>query len=332
MPRRTVAAKEASDFPSFSSNITNATPPSSTGEVTASDSKKRRGRKPKGGKVIKDIVHSSNSTTDESPNVILHLRCSLADLTSNNRSLSPEGTNETNLIETTVDKVGITGDLTYAFLQSHQPKTSFVVQDNTNQESSLQCKHDDDALLWRKIKQLGSLLHENNISDKQSACFWCTCEFDSPPIFIPSSELGGQYSVYGCFCSPECGVAYLMDQKIDSSSKFERYSLMNHLYCPTFGYTKNIKPAPDPHYTLDKFFGNLSIQEYRRLLKSERLLMVVDKPLTRVLPELHQDNTDFGSTAGTTTTSGSSDMYRLKRRTTQPDKKTVVNNTFGCGY
>ena len=35
-------------------------------------------------------------------------------------------------------------------------------------------------------------------------------------------------------------------------------------------YTKNIKPAPNPHYTLEKFYGNLSIQEYRRLLKNAR--------------------------------------------------------------
>ena len=38
-----------------------------------------------------------------------------------------------------------------------------------------------------------------------------------------------------------------------------------------------------------KFYGNLSIQEYRKLLKSEHLLCVLDKPLTRVLPELHED-------------------------------------------
>jgi hypothetical protein len=28
-------------------------------------------------------------------------------------------------------------------------------------------------------------------------------------------------------------------------------------------------------------------------LKNERLFLVVDKPLTRILPELHEDNDDF---------------------------------------
>jgi hypothetical protein len=44
---------------------------------------------------------------------------------------------------------------------------------------------------------------------------------------------------------------------------------------------------------LEKYYGNLTIQEYRALLRSERLFLVVDKPLTRIMPELHEDNDDF---------------------------------------
>jgi hypothetical protein len=44
---------------------------------------------------------------------------------------------------------------------------------------------------------------------------------------------------------------------------------------------------------LEKYYGNLTIQEYRALLRNERLFLIIDKPLTRVLPELHQDNCDF---------------------------------------
>ena len=43
--------------------------------------------------------------------------------------------------------------------------------------------------IWKKIKDLTINLHTNNISDKRSACFWCTCEFDNPPIYIPKYEL-----------------------------------------------------------------------------------------------------------------------------------------------
>ena len=60
-----------------------------------------------------------------------------------------------------------------------------------------------------------------------------------------------------------------------------------------YGYQKNVKPAPNPYYMLDKYYGNLSIQSYRALFKNERLFLIVDKPLTRILPELHDDNDEF---------------------------------------
>ena len=86
-----------------------------------------------------------------------------------------------------------------------------------------------------------------------------------------------------------------MKENLESSVKYERYSLLNFIYCKIYEHKKNIKPAPDPFYTLDKYCGNLSIQEYRKLLRNERLLMIIDKPLTRVLPELHEDNENANS-------------------------------------
>lgn len=147
--------------------------------------------------------------------------------------------------------------------------------------------------IWKKLKVLEHNLHINNVSDKKSACFWDTCEFDNPPIYIPKHFINGTYEVYGCFCCPECAVGYLMNEPIDSSIKFERYHLMNFIYGKIYNYTKNIKPATSPFYMLDKYYGNLTIQQYRTLLRYERLFLIVDKPLTRILPELHEDNDDF---------------------------------------
>ncbi len=87
---------------------------------------------------------------------------------------------------------------------------------------------------------------------------------------------------------------------------------------------KNIKPAPNPYYLLDKFYGTLSIQEYRKLLKNERLLLVVDKPLTRILPELHEDNDDFLLNQQSIP---SSSQFTL-RRTKQPTKKEILTENF----
>ena len=169
---------------------------------------------------------------------------------------------------------------------------------NNNNNSKDEIRNDSkdeiiDKEIWRKLKVLEHNLHVNNISDKKSACFWCSYEFDNNPIYIPKHFIKDSYSVYGCFCSPECAVAHLMEENIDSSTKFERYYLMNHIYSKIYNYTRNIKPAPNPYYMLNKYYGNLTIQEYRSLLKSERLFLIVDKPLTRVLPEFHEDNDEF---------------------------------------
>ena len=182
--------------------------------------------------------------------------------------------------------------------------------------------------MWQKLKQLEHNLHTNNISDKKSACFWCTCEFDNPQIYIPKYYMSNSnsYQVYGCFCSPECAVASLMVENIDSSTKFERYHFLNHLYAKIFDYKKNIKPAPNPYYMLEKYYGNLSIQEYRSLLRNERLFLIVDKPLTRILPELHEDNDDFMLNNKIIP----SNNYQLKKRTQKKHNKTnILNETFG---
>jgi hypothetical protein len=252
---------------------------------------KKRGRKPKGGKIIQQII-PENIITDEKPNVILHLKCSLKDLnTSNiyNSSLEPYhfSKNELNF-----DLLNEDNSKCHTILneQKNTTTTNKTFEDTNydyEEEKELENKE-----IWKKLKQLQHNLHINNINDKKSACFWCTCEFDNPPVYIPKHYTKDSYQVYGCFCSAECAVAFLMEENIDSSTKFERYHLLNHIYAKVFNYTKNIKPAPNAYYMLDKYYGNLTIQEYRSLLRNERFFLVVDKPLTRILPELHEDNED----------------------------------------
>lgn len=287
---------------------------SSTQEETKPAGKKR-GRKPKGGKIIQQVVPVNNNK-ETKPNVILHLKCSVKDLQSNT-SLS-----------TNIESFNFSSknDLNYEIINSNQNNNiNNNVNQSNNYSSNYSCtnlnnndnysnnnninddndvdmydeeyysknKENDIRDVWKKLKVLQHNLHINNISNKKSACFWCTYDFDNPPIYIPKHFIKGSYHVYGCFCTPECATAHLMDENIDSSSKFERYHLINNIYSKIYDYKKNIKPAPNPFYLLDKYYGNLSIQEYRSLLRNERLFLVVDKPLTRILPELHEDNDDF---------------------------------------
>jgi hypothetical protein len=251
---------------------------------------KKRGRKPKGGKIIQQIVPLNNSK-EIKQNIILHLKCSVKDLKSVNlfgSNLDGYSFSQTNNLSYDV----VSGENINECLETVSAEFEGeidVIQNNCNNKNKITENKD----ICKKLKILEHNLHVNNVDNKKSACFWDTCEFDNTPVSIPKHFINDTYHVYGCFCSPECAVAYLMEENIDSSFKFERYQLMNHIYSKVYNYTKNIKPAPTPYYTLDKYYGNLNIQEYRALLGFERLFLVVDKPLTRIMPELHADNDDF---------------------------------------
>jgi hypothetical protein len=289
---------------------------------------KKRGRKPKGGKIIQQMVQLNNDK-EVKPNVILHLKCCLKDLQTNK------------LITNDFDSFNFLNknQLSYDIIKENTPFNNTVEplknsnnndyddeNDNDDDDNNKQNKDTDIREVWRKLKVLEHNLHTNNICDKKSACFWCTCDFDNPPIYIPKHFIKDSYHVYGCFCSPECSTAYLMEENIDMSTKFERYHLLNHIYTKIYNYKKNIKPAPNPFYMLDKYYGNLSIQEYRALLRNERLFLVVDKPLTRILPELHEDNDDFIINNKIIP----SNTYQIKKKLQKKQNKTnILSERFG---
>ena len=266
---------------------------------------KKRGRKPKGGKFI---VPNKNKIGEIKPiqNIILHLKCYLKDL--NNINHEQFDTIDTYHFSTKSEEF-IEKNLS---MVNNKPAHNYSVEKNS-----------DSNVLMEKLLELATQLHTNNIIDEKSACFWCTYEFDNPPIHIPKYNLNDTYQCYGCFCSPECATAYLFKEPIDSSVRFQRYHLLNYLYCKIYNYKKNIKPAPCPYYMLDKYYGNLTIQEYRRLLKNERLLLVVDKPLTRVLPELYDDNNLLIDTE--TISQGT---YNIRRKAKPLSKTEILEETF----
>jgi hypothetical protein len=305
---------------------------------------KKRGRKPKGGKIIQQVISSENQINDK-PNVILHLKCSTKDLQNlSSTAVEPFAFNKKNkLCYEVIGSDNINSINTYYGGDKNHIGNNPSNSSNTNNTNSSYLNDDQDDFdeddhsvtnkdatkeVWKKLKQLEHNLHINNVNNKKSACFWDSCDFDNPPIYIPKHFINGSYHVYGCFCSPECGVAYLMNENIDSSTKFERYHLFNNIYSKIYDYKKNIKPSPNPHYMLEKFYGNLSIQEYRSLLRNERLFLIVDKPLTRILPELHDDNDEF---ILNNKIIPSNNNYQLKSRMQKKkvNKNSILNEKFG---
>jgi hypothetical protein len=301
-------------------NINNLLETDENNEIICEENKnipKKRGRKPKGGKIIQQVILNDDNK-ESKPNVILHLKCSLKDLQSYS------------MLDNNIESYNFsnTNQLSYDIINENNKLQNKIEHMSSPIEEDSECEESKNDIrnIWKKLKILESNLHNNNICDKKSACFWCTYDFDNPPIYIPKHNVKNSYHVYGCFCSPECAAAYLMEEHIDSSSKFERYHLLNNIYAKIYDYNKNIKPAPNPYYMLDKYYGNLNIQEYRSLLRNERLFLVVDKPLTRMMPELHEDNDDFIINNKIIP----SNTYQIKKKLQKKqNKNSILNERFG---
>ena len=285
---------------------------------------KKRGRKPKGGKIIVNSILEEANIIHE-PNIILHLKCKFSDVDKLSLAYDGKGVDSfqfeknkgTELGYDIIDNnVSINDNMLTSNMANVMGSNVMGSSNNNTQESEFK-------QICNKIKNMSYNLQNNNISDKKSDCFWCTCSFDNPPIYIPKYQINNTYHCYGCFCSPECATAFLFKESIDNSTRFERYYLLNHIYNKVYNYTKNVKPAPDPFYTLNKYYGSLTIQEYRRTFKSERLLIVVDKPLSRILPELHEYNDDIMVHENLQNTG----KFKIKRKTKQ-NKTDILNETF----
>jgi hypothetical protein len=299
--------------------------------------------------------------TDPIANVILHLKCSFKDLHNNfiqeqrlmdpfnyNSDIPPdimtynqdEQQNGFAIYETKESQIN-----SYAYTSSAHPSQTQceyvckVCNNKENPDDETTKSNDDDLInmknLNQKLKKLKIDLYKNTLSEKKSACFWCTYEFDNQPCYIPKYEMDGVLNGYGSFCRPECAAAFLMKENVDDSTKFERYHLLNQIYSKVYNFKNNIKPAPNPYYLLDKYYGNLTIQEYRKLLNTEHMLLVIDKPMTRILPELHEDNDDFMNNVygcNKVSSSQSGGVYKVKRQSEKqqgPSKANIIKNKFG---
>ncbi len=291
---------------------------------------KKRGRKPRGGTlIVRDDSVKENMQI--MTNIILNLKCSLKDLEAPQTmtdklyydpSVPPTVQSyENNVLEYSIyDKKAVDDNI-----------AKKVDYGNNDSDNTTNIKE-----INRKLKELKISYYKQDVV-KKSGCFWCTCEFDNPTCYIPKNVNEDKIVGYGSFCRPECAVSYLFKESLDDALKFERYHLLNSIYGSVYNYKKNIKPAPDPHYLLDKFYGTLSIQEYRKLLGTEHMLLILDKPMTRTMPELHENNDHFikdiyGTQNESSSQSVSSSKYKVKRESEKkkgPSKKTLIAEHFG---
>lgn len=295
---------------------------------------KKRGRKPKGGKLTNKVDINTNELRMDN-NIILHLKCKSNHLY-NNDIINPTEYNPTipPIVEAYKDNKY---EDQYIYNKENIIKESSnndnrdikhiceICSNNTSTDelnSNIKVKD-----INQKIKSLKIQLYKNENTNIKAACFWCSYEFDNPTCYIPKHELNDEIIGYGSFCRPECAAAFLFQENIDDSMKYERYHLLNKTYSKIYDFKQNIRPAPNPYYLLDKFYGNLSIQEYRKLLKSQHMLLVVDKPMSRILPELHTDNEEI--IISTNSQNGSYKVKKACDNISTISKNDIVKEQFG---
>jgi len=280
-------------------------------------------------------------------NIILHLKCSLRDLneynnTSNNNKIVKDPLEYDPSIPSNIftyecenknvqyslysEKENPTGAGNIAY--ESNPATTYKNISKEQDDENISIKD-----INQKLKSLKINFYKNNVQDKKSACFWCTCDYDNASCYVLKCEIDGTLYGYGSFCCPECAVAFLMKENIDDSVKFERFQLMNQYYGKIYNYKKSIKPAPNPYYLLDKYYGNLTIPEYRKLLKNENSLLFIEKPMTRILPELHEDNDNmlYNNSCHSSELRNNTGIYKVKKQSDkkqEPTKSSIIKSNF----
>jgi hypothetical protein len=124
-----------------------------------------------------------------------------------------------------------------------------------------------------------------------AACFWCCHSFTNRPVVLPIRDTGEHLQVMGNFCSPECACAYLFDMRQDSHTRWEQLALLYRVY----GEACNGKIHPAPvRNVLKHFGGNLSITEYRNIIRSHKVRVDIHlPPMVSILATMDTKPIDF---------------------------------------
>jgi hypothetical protein len=172
-----------------------------------------------------------------------------------------------------------------------------IIHENTsnntnNNESSKQPEIDYYNLkstILIQFKDSNEIKSIPQISD--IACFWCCHTFSNRPVVLPIRDTGEYLQVTGNFCCPECATSYLFDMRQDSHTRWEQFALLNRVYSEAC--QGRINPAPSRNI-LKLFGGNLSIQEYRALIRSHTVRVDVHlPPMVSILATMDTKPIDF---------------------------------------
>lgn len=296
--------------------------------LTSEDVESTKGKK----NVIKTDLFSQKEVK-KNLNIIIHLKCSNAEI---DQYISKEKIRTNTLIyDPSVPKEIVPFE--------SEEFTKFQTTENINESikpayseiGNIYCpqkqqpQESEPYEEYKKIKELKLKYYKNDIPDKKVDCFWCTFPYDNDPFFVLQNGSNGDVLAHGSFCSAQCAVAFLFqNMNWDDSAKMESYQLMNHFYAEDKTQVKSIKPAMSPYYFLDKYYGNLTIQEYRRLLKTSQVMLCLQKPVTRILPEIQEDNDESFLDGKTQLNRGNYKVKKQSEKVNTKNRNEILRNNF----
>jgi hypothetical protein len=216
---------------------------------------KKRGRKPKNKLIENKINDIPINSEDES--IIVHLPISLNDVES--IYYDDIKTEENNI-----------------FIKSESDFTTIKFKEENKSEET------EDKLI-EKINQkiLGKNLNKinvHNIQFKQNTkCLWCKHSFNTLPVEMPEDYYNDTFYCYGHYCSWNCMMAYNID--LNDTATWKRASLINLMFYKTYGFFKEIIPAPS-WLMLEDFGGILEINDFRNLfINNNKDYLVLHPPM-----------------------------------------------------
>lgn len=246
---------------------------------------KKRGRPRKNESLnVKTIINiDSGSETEKDEDIILHLPIPVSeDINSENKTNSENEPNKVITINnflSTPQKDNKNTDV--------DTDTYFTKMDNNRLLKELKKRTDIIKKLEAKINELTSLdrqtsyhnfclptkrnkvdiIHNDtpslsNATKTDIACWYCTYNFQTQPLFIVDrqNEINGKYYVFGCFCSDACALTY--NNNMDDFKSRGRNCLTIKLFTELFGNDYEPCYAPQKEI-LEKFGGVYTIEQFR---------------------------------------------------------------------
>ncbi len=159
---------------------------------------------------------------------------------------------------------------------------------DTKQSVGLEAFTKSDLMVqYKELKSTKKIPEKTDI-----ACFWCVHTFSWQPCIIPEREEKGVYRVYGNFCCPNCAMAYLLKENLDTHVRWERISLLHRVYGKLYP-SGRIFPSPALE-TLSLFGGPASIDTYRATIATGKIRIDLQlPPMVSILGSIDTKPIDF---------------------------------------